>query len=191
LENGIFLHVHPPPFAVVLESAQMVPSTTRTTPAYDARAVANYFLELASLESIHITPMAMQKLVYFAHGWMLGVYGRPLISQRIEAWDYGPVISDLYQAFKRYGNLPITEPAHTAQMIGSVFRVTVPQIPKHQDPGVASLIGKVWATYKHFTAIQLSNMTHTPGSPWSTARENNQTFIDDDVMKKYFSEIPR
>jgi uncharacterized phage-associated protein len=122
---------------------------------------------------------------------MLGVYGRPLISQRIEAWDYGPVISDLYQAFKRYGNLPITEPAHTAQMIGSVFRVTVPQIPKHQDPGVASLIGKVWATYKHFTAIQLSNMTHTPGSPWSTARENNQTFIDDDVMKKYFSEIPR
>jgi uncharacterized phage-associated protein len=168
----------------------MAPSTTRTAPAYDARAVANYFLELADLERIPITPMAMQKLVYFAHGWMLATYGRPLISQRIEAWDYGPVIADLYHAFKRFGNLRITEPAHV-QMTGTTFRVTLSRIPKNQDREVASLVRKVWETYKHFTAIQLSNMTHMPSSPWSIARENNQPFIDDDVIKEYFSAIPK
>jgi uncharacterized phage-associated protein len=130
--------------------------------------------------------MEMQKLVYFAHGWMLGVYERPLISQRVEAWDYGPVISDLYHAFKHFGNLPITQPAKSAQMTGRAFHVTQPEFPKHQDPQVASLLDRVWATYKHFTAIQLSNMTHAPDSPWSTARKNNQPFIDDDLIKKYF-----
>jgi uncharacterized phage-associated protein len=158
---------------------------------YDARAVANYFLDLAKRDGIPITPMAIQKLVYFAHGWMLAVYGRPLISQRIAAWDYGPVIHDLYQEFKRFGDLPITEPAKVVQMTGAAFQITHPVIPKYQDPDVAQLLDQVWEAYKHFTAIQLSNMTHAPGSPWSIARQKNQPFIDDDWIKTYFSASPK
>jgi len=131
--------------------------------------------------------MAIQKLVYFAHGWMLATYGRPLISQRVEAWNYGPVIRDLYDAFKRFGDLPITEPAKAVQMTGTAFRVTHPRIPKYQDPEVTRLLDQVWHAYKHFTAIQLSNITHLPGSPWSTAREDNQPFIDDERIKTFFS----
>jgi len=78
---------------------------------YDARAVANYFLELAGQEGKPLDPMGIQKLVYFAHGWTLAIYDRPLISQRVEAWDYGPVIRDLYNEFKRFGSSRITEPA--------------------------------------------------------------------------------
>ena len=123
--------------------------------------------------------MAIQKLVYFAHGWMLAVYGRPLISQGIAAWDYGPVINDLYQEFKHFGNLSITEPARAFC-----------EIPKYQDPEVADLLDRVWKAYKHFTAIQLSNMTHVPDSPWSIARKNGQSFIGDDLIKTYFSTLP-
>src|SRR5271157_4349946 len=79
----------------------------------DARAVANYFLDLAKKENRPIDPMGIQKFVYFAHGWNLAMYGRPLIIQDVEAWDYGPVIRDLYQDFKRFGNGPIETPAMT------------------------------------------------------------------------------
>lgn len=163
----------------------------RTVRAYDARAVANYFLERADAEGIPITPMAIQKLVYFAHGWMLAVYGRPLIRQKIEAWDYGPVIRDLYDAFRNFGNLPITEPAKAAQITGTALQITQPKISKHQDPEMENLLGQVWETYKHFTAIQLSNMTHVPGSPWRTARENDQPFISDDLISTYFSALAK
>ncbi len=166
----------------------MAPPSPRTT-TYDARAVANSFLELGNTESVPITPMAIQKLVYFAHGWMLAVYGRPLIEQRIMAWDYGPVIHDLYTEFKRFGDRAITEPAKIIQTMGMKFRVTHPEIPKDQDPEATHLLGQVWDTYKHFTAIQLSNMTHVPGSPWSIARENDQPFIDDDLPKKHTSPL--
>src|SRR5579875_2343089 len=79
--------------------------------AYDARAVANYFLDLAAKEGRPLDPMGIQKLVYFAHGWNLAIFGSPLIRQRVEAWDYGPVIADLYQAFREFGPNPITSPA--------------------------------------------------------------------------------
>ena len=67
---------------------------------FSAAAVANEFLHLAHRDDRPITPLKMQKLVYFAHGWHLAITGAPLISEPIQAWQYGPVISSLYQIFK-------------------------------------------------------------------------------------------
>ena len=54
------------------------------------------------------TNMQIQKMVYIAHGYMLGAYGRPLISENVEAWKWGPVIPSLYRRFKKYGSDLIT-----------------------------------------------------------------------------------
>ena len=77
--------------------------------AYEAKAIANYFLEKAKAEGNSLTPMQVQKLVYFAHGWYLGLFGEPLIKESVQAWSYGPVIPSLYQEFKRFGNQGIDE----------------------------------------------------------------------------------
>ena len=52
--------------------------------------------------------MHLQKLVYLAHGWTLAVTGDPLVEDRFEAWDYGPVIRKLYDALRSFGSGPIT-----------------------------------------------------------------------------------
>jgi uncharacterized phage-associated protein len=77
-------------------------------------AIANYFIELAKF----ITPMKLQKLVYFAHGWCLALADKPLINEKIEAWQYGPVVSSLYREFKKYGNEGITSPAVEFKHLG-------------------------------------------------------------------------
>src|SRR5437660_9090573 len=71
--------------------------------ATSARRVANEFLRLAEEDDRALTPLQIIKLVYIAHGWMLALYQRPLITDRIEAWKYGPVIPQLYQDMKVYG----------------------------------------------------------------------------------------
>lgn len=56
--------------------------------AHDARAVANYMLAVAEKKGMTLTPMQVLKLVYLAHGWSLAWFGRPLIRDDVEAWDY-------------------------------------------------------------------------------------------------------
>lgn len=156
--------------------------------AYDARAVANYFLDLATKEGRPLDPMGIQKLVYFAHGWNLAIFGSPLIQQRVEAWDYGPVIVDLYQAFREFGRNPITHPAKKFDfdpISGSVLETT-PAIGASDDTkATRELLDRVWASHKHLTSIELSNLTHLPGSPWSIARQQGKREIDDVLIREY------
>ena len=47
------------------------------TVMHDARNVANEFIRRASESGDQFTHLQVQKLVYYAHAWMLGLYGRP------------------------------------------------------------------------------------------------------------------
>jgi len=72
-----------------------------------ALAVANYFIKKGIDTKKSVSPMKLQKLVYFAHGWRLALYNSPLIDEAIQAWQYGPVIPGIYHEFKHYGNRDI------------------------------------------------------------------------------------
>jgi len=55
--------------------------------------VARYFLTLMSEENGDlISNLKLQKLVYYAQGSSLALWGNPLFSEKIEAWLHGPVI---------------------------------------------------------------------------------------------------
>ena len=55
--------------------------------AYSAFAVANAFIERAEQGRIpNLTPMKLQKLLYFAQAWHLkGTQGRPLLDDNFES----------------------------------------------------------------------------------------------------------
>ena len=131
--------------------------------AYPPQAVANYFLELARREGRTITPMKLQKLVYFAHGWHLGLFDEPLVDEEAEAWDYGPVFPSLYRDLRKHGSGAIREPIKKRNL--STFLDVVPTIPE-DDKAACALAERVWDTYKHLTAAQLSDITHQRGTPW-------------------------
>ena len=42
----------------------------------------------------------MQKILYFAQGIHLAEFGSPLFTNKIYAWEYGPVIKEVYHKFK-------------------------------------------------------------------------------------------
>src|SRR5260370_13471552 len=78
---------------------------------YPAKAVANEFLELAKKDGQQLTQMQLQKLVYFAYGWYLAITGTRLIDERVEAWQWGPVVPSIYKEFKRFRSSSVREPA--------------------------------------------------------------------------------
>jgi uncharacterized phage-associated protein len=161
---------------------------------YGAKAIANYFLQLADGNDRNIDAMKMQKLVYFAQGWCLALKDSPLITERIEAWRYGPVVRELYGAFRDAGSGPITHPAYEAIFKNGKIGFYIPNIDEEdEDEGVdkdfvKNLLDEIWKVYGGFSAIQLSNLTHEPGTPWSEtwSASKRNTIISDELIKTYF-----
>ena len=71
-------------------------------------AVANYFIECSQRDDVVLTNLSMQKLLYFAYGWIMGYTEKKLFYDRIEAWHYGPVVPSLYHQLKQYGHHQIS-----------------------------------------------------------------------------------
>jgi uncharacterized phage-associated protein len=156
---------------------------------YDSRAIANYFISKADGAGKALTPMQVIKLVYFAHGWNLGIYGDPLIDDEVEAWDYGPVIRPVYDAFKKFGNQPVTELAKKWHILNG--DVTGQPIDAKFDAIETSLLDKIWEVYGHLKGFQLSEITHRDDSPWHKIynEHGRNSVIPDSLIGNYFKEL--
>ena len=168
---------------------------------YTSQAVANAYLDLAEASGEAITPMKAQKLVFYAHGWHLAITdGQPLIDERVQAWRYGPVIKSLYADLVEYGNGPITKRIKATIWERRDGRLHLAIVEPNLPPADAGegvgreLVKQVWSTYGRHTGVQLSNMSHLPGTPWEqTVRKYGgveklpkYVVIPDDVIRDYF-----
>lgn len=141
---------------------------------YSALNVAEQFLKLANEQARVLTPMQLIKLVYLAHAWMLAFYQRPLIREGVEAWKYGPVIPELYEAIKQFRSNPVTHVACDQQKF---------------DEKSLDIIQQVYAQYGHFNGIELSTITHEKDSPWDIAWKNEHPLISNDLITHYYQKL--
>lgn len=119
-------------------------------------AVANRILLEARQRGIEPpTILMLQKLVYFAQGYALGMLGHPLFADDIEAWTSGPVVRKLYPLFlKHYDSDRITEDLPTRGLITD------------SNPA-AGVIHQVMEDLSGLSASQLVRLSRADGSPWS------------------------
>lgn len=146
--------------------------------------VANYFLQRAQEEGRAVTPMQLIKLVYIAHGWHLGYFDQPLINEPVQAWRYGPVVHSLYNHLRQYGRGAVSGPIQTGPLPWQ-HDANVPE-------GSRPLLDSVWKNYARFSGIELSRMTHQPGTPWSQAwhdQGGSSAYfapISDDMIREHY-----
>ncbi len=145
---------------------------------HDSRTVANCFLDLASDCGDSLTPMQVLKLVYIAHGWMLGLYGRPLIKDDVQAWQYGPVIPTLYNAVRDYRSAPVT-------------RMLREPAKDFLDPNEKDLVEQVYKIYGKKSGPALSRLTHAPGTPWALTYEPGAfgVVIPTDIIEDHYQRL--
>src|SRR5260370_16151758 len=102
--------------------------------------VALYLIRLAAdeWEPDLLSPLRLQKLLYYTQGWHLGVFGRPLFPARIEAWTKGPVVRELVPRFAGYNN--------------TVIPPEVTGDPAGLSDAERAFGRSVWEQYKHLSA---------------------------------------
>ena len=143
---------------------------------FDPLIVANNFIVLSKDEHIEVTPMKLQKLLYFLYRDYYQAYKSPLFAERFEVWKYGPVLSEVYNAFSKYRAEPITD--FCASKAGKSLMVNLEKCPEFRD----SLL-RVWNRYKNYNGIELSQITHKEGSAWYKAWQRDGYFLTDEDIE--------
>lgn len=54
-----------------------------------------------------ITPLSLQKMLYFTQGLHMALYGRELFPEDCQAWAHGPVYKEVYELFRDFQYKPI------------------------------------------------------------------------------------
>lgn len=148
--------------------------------SHTAIEAANAFIKLARRDGKKLTNMQLQKLVYIAHGFFLALLNDALFDDKIEAWDFGPVIPNLYHKLKKYGAGEVTNLIDTENQI-------------EPDGPEMKIIENVWESYNQFSGEELSAMTHAEGTPWSAVWEKGQrhTEIPNHSIRTHYERLVR
>lgn len=153
---------------------------------YSASDIAKYFLYRSIEDGELISPLKMQKLVYYAYSWTLVKNNINLFDEKIEAWPNGPVIPSLYQALKAYGSSPISE-----SFLGFKTEQDADKFKSQFKTSLQETLDMVYREYMTKTAFELVVLTHSE-TPWLEARKglshtepSNNVISDKDIIKQY------
>ncbi len=148
-----------------------------TKSPYRAQDVAKYLIFLASQENKEkeregVTNLKLQKVLYFAQAYYLAKLGKPLFSEKLEAWEYGPVVPNVYHKFKYHRNKPI---------IIIVDRSTLSEADKE-------VLKKVWDAFGGYSASRLVDVVHSH-TPWKEASVSAGKVITHKAIKDYYTPL--
>ena len=149
--------------------------------------VVNHILRIANRDKIDLTPLKMQKMLFVLHGWYFAITGQKLVDEAFEAWEYGPVVADVYNKLRAFGSLPIDDyikewDVETGQLLPYFVNLDT-------RPEFAEILERVWQEYSRFSTTQLSTMTHKPNTPWANTAP--RSIIADEEIRRYFQDPVR
>lgn len=137
--------------------------------------VAEYFLAKIDIEAGDcISNLKLQKLVYYAQGFVLAITEKKLFNEQILAWQHGPVVKELYDRYKENG----------ANCIHPTESANESALTNNRD--LKDILDDVYDTYGQFSAWKLRNMTHEE-QPWQEVDLNDEINIT--TMKTYFKTL--
>lgn len=140
--------------------------------AYKALDIANELLRLAENndEGDLMSNLKLQKMLYYQQGFHLAYFGTPLFDEEIEAWMYGPVVPEVYDAYDCHGRNGIEhDPEKEITLGDEEWRLFL----------------KVFDIYGQYSAIGLMNMTHQEPT-WMNVRKGHGSVIPKESMKEFF-----
>jgi len=139
---------------------------------YSALAIAKHIIDYCNDNGINISNLKLQKILYFVQAEFLVSLGEPCFRSKIEAWDFGPVVPDVYHEYKFYGgaSIPKSSPFYQEQIDN-----------RHQR-----LIDNIVRATADYSAATLVEVTHNQ-DPWKNVyRQGQNREISNVALQNYF-----
>ena len=143
---------------------------------------ANNMIRRASEQEVNLTNLKLQKLLYLLYARYYIDAKVSLFPDRFEAWKYGPVLTEIYDIFKKEGADPIVDMRPNAN--GDTFVVS-------ETGAFGASFDFVWGNYARKSASYLVGLTHGDEDPgyttaWKKAVEDGGigSFMKDSDIQK-------
>ena len=141
--------------------------------------------DFEEFERVLLSHLQLQKLVYLAYKEYLFKYKEPLFDEKIVAFQYGPVVEEVYQQFKRYGSEVIKIDDQTEYILKDI---RLPQalgrmLLVEGSEKIVTILLDVINEYGDLTGGQLVELTHSSQGPWDTVfRPSLNCEITDEII---------
>lgn len=129
--------------------------------------LADYLLHECRERGELLTPLKLQKLMFYADAWHMALYGAEITNERFQAWVHGPVALSQYHRFKEFKWRPISAEIERPSVAG----------------GLARHLDEIIDVFGSEPAVALEAMTHQE-RPWQDARGN---IPNDEPCNNYIS----
>ena len=80
--------------------------------------VSNYIIDRLHQEGKDVNNIRLQKILYYAQGYNLKVFGRRLFLNDVVQWQYGPSVPSAWFEYSVYGSSPIQVPSQNERPSG-------------------------------------------------------------------------
>lgn len=137
----------------------------------NTQVVANTFLYHAFQDNVNVSPMKLQKLMYFLFREYAKKSGKRLFSEQFETWPYGPVLPSIYYEFQGYGKRKIDKFARDAQGQVKILSFANNEMLKN-------CFLSIWGRYKYCSGPELSSITHRADTAWDKAKKKGLPTLD-------------
>ena len=141
--------------------------------------IARYLL----VKARDITPLALQKMLYYAQAFFYALFNQELFADNCQAWAHGPVYPDVYYKYRLYGYNPIDAPLPETEC--GFSELTNREI---------ELLDAIISAFGCYSGSVLERMTHSE-RPWRETRGNllpgdrSVTEINKTIIHEYFKQV--
>lgn len=151
--------------------------TSKNSIESEIEIISEYIITMGK----EITPLALQKILYYAQGFYKAFFGKFLFEDDCQAWVHGPVYINIYEKYKNFksANILIDIDYNIEDIIADEKREVLDVVIKY---------------FSYYNGKALEKMSHYE-TPWINARkgllpmENSNNIINKKDIKEYFEKV--
>ena len=158
---------------------------------YKVLDICRFIINYCDEKDYNLSNLKLQKILYFIQAYYVSITDNkePCFCERIEAWDFGPVVPVAYHEYKQFGSTNIPKVTSYIEYDENNFweSKVIPYEDAVIEQNDKDIIKKLVDKFANYSTTTLVSITHRQ-SPWMDAYEQGKSnVITVEAIRRYFN----